>query len=94
MDFAYSEKVNALRTQINDFMQRFIFPNEQTYRQQIAASGNPHHHAEMSMNLKEKPGQKGSEPLLPDAEYGAGLTTWNTLPWLNSWGASAGFGGL
>src|SRR5437660_395469 len=30
MDFAYSEKVKGLRKQLNDFMQRFIYPNEQT----------------------------------------------------------------
>jgi len=46
MDFAYSEKVNELRKRLSDFMERYIYPNEQTYRDQIAASGNPHHHAE------------------------------------------------
>src|SRR6185312_17360360 len=39
MDFAYSEKVNELRKRVNDFMDRYIYPNEQTYRDQIAASG-------------------------------------------------------
>ena len=45
MDFAYSEKINAFRKQLNDFMDQYIYPNEQTYREQITASGDPHHHA-------------------------------------------------
>jgi acyl-CoA dehydrogenase len=81
MDFAYSEKVNALRTRINDFMQRFIFPHERTYQQQIAASGNPHHHAEIVDELKEKARAEGLWNLfLPDAEYGAGLTNLEYAP--------------
>jgi len=47
MEFAYSEKVNGLLKRVNDFMDRYIYPNEQTFHAQIAASGNPHHHAEM-----------------------------------------------
>src|SRR5947209_966080 len=54
MDFAYSDKVNALRQQVNEFMEQYIYPNEQTYRDQIAASGNPHHHAEIIDELKPK----------------------------------------
>src|SRR6266851_4918718 len=42
MDFAYTEKVNALRGRVSDFMDRYIYPNETTYRDQIAASGDPH----------------------------------------------------
>ena len=41
MDFAYSDKVNDLRARMNDFMERYIIPNERTDREQIAASGNP-----------------------------------------------------
>ncbi len=46
MEFAYSEKVNGLLKRVNDFMDRYIYPNEQTFHAQIAASGNPHHHAQ------------------------------------------------
>ncbi len=31
MDFAYSEKVNELRKQLSDFMDRFIYSNEQLF---------------------------------------------------------------
>ncbi len=81
MDFAYSEKVNRLRQQINDFMERYIYPNEQTYHQQIAASGNPHHHAEIVDELKAGAREADLWNLfLPDKEYGAGLTNLEYAP--------------
>jgi len=54
MDFAYSEKINEFRKQLSDFMDQYIYPNEQTYREQITASGDPHHHAEIIDELKIK----------------------------------------
>jgi acyl-CoA dehydrogenase len=81
MDFAYSEKVNELRKRLSDFMNRFIYPNEQTYRDQIAASGNPHHHAEIVDELKVQAKAEGLWNLfLPDKEYGAGLTNLEYAP--------------
>jgi acyl-CoA dehydrogenase len=81
MDFAYTDKVNGLRKQLNDFMQRYIYPNEHTYRDQIAASGNPHHHAEIIDELKVKARAEGLWNLfLPDEEYGAGLTNLEYAP--------------
>ena len=81
MEFAYSDKVNGLRKQLNDFMDRYIYPNEQTFHDQIAASGNPHHHAEIVDELKVKARAEGLWNLfLPDAEYGAGLTNLEYAP--------------
>ncbi len=81
MDFAYSEKVNTLRERLIAFMERFIYPNEQTYRDQIRASGNPHHHAEIVDELKAKAKAEGLWNLfLPDEEYGAGLTNLEYAP--------------
>jgi acyl-CoA dehydrogenase len=81
MDFAYSEKVNELRTRMNDFMDRYIHPNERTYREQIAASGNPFHHAEIVDDLKARAKAEGLWNLfLPDNEYGAGLTNLEYAP--------------
>jgi len=81
MDFAYSEKVNDLRARMNDFMERHVYPNERTYHEQIAASGNPFHHAEIVDELKV---QARTERLwnlfLPDNEYGAGLTNQEYAP--------------
>lgn len=81
MEFTYSEKVNELRGRMNDFMERYIYPNEQTYREQIAASGNPFHHAEIVDELKAKAKAEGLWNLfLPDSEYGAGLTNLEYAP--------------
>jgi acyl-CoA dehydrogenase len=81
MDFAYSEKVNELRTRVTAFMERFIYPAQQTYHDQIAASGNPHHHAEIVDELKARARSEGLWNLfLPDNEYGAGLTNLEYAP--------------
>ncbi len=52
MDFAYSPQVTELRQRVDDFMRQHIFPHQPTYHEQIAASGNPHHHAEIIDELK------------------------------------------
>ncbi|HEY1350932.1 MAG TPA: acyl-CoA dehydrogenase family protein [Ktedonobacteraceae bacterium] len=81
MDFTFSEKVMALRQQLSDFMDRYIYPNQQTYRDQLAASGEPHHHAEIVDELKEKARAQGLWNLfLPDKEYGAGLNNLEYAP--------------
>ncbi|HXL37995.1 MAG TPA: acyl-CoA dehydrogenase family protein [Ktedonobacteraceae bacterium] len=81
MDFAYSEKINELRKQLNDFMDQYIYPNEQVYHEQITASGNPHHHAEIIDELKIQAKEQGLWNLfLPDDEYGAGLTNLEYAP--------------
>ena len=81
MEFRYSEKVNARRTQMTEFLERFIYPNEQTYREQIAVSGNPFHHPEIVDELKTEAQAQGLWNLfLPDEEYGAGLTNLEYAP--------------
>jgi acyl-CoA dehydrogenase len=81
MDFAYSEKVNALRIRVSQFMDRYIYPNQKTYREQIERSGNPHHHAEIVDELKAIAKSEGLWNLfLPDKEYGAGLTNLEYAP--------------
>ncbi|HET9981800.1 MAG TPA: acyl-CoA dehydrogenase family protein [Ktedonobacterales bacterium] len=81
MDFAYSDRVNELRARMSEFMNRNIIPNERTYREQIAASGNPFHHAEIVDELKAQAKAQGLWNLfLPDSEYGAGLTNLEYAP--------------
>lgn len=81
MDFAYSEKVNALHQKLSDFMDRSIYPNQQTYRDQLAASDDPHHHAEIVDELKAQARAQGLWNLfLPDNEYGAGLNNLEYSP--------------
>jgi len=81
MDFAYSEKINELRKKLNEFMDQYIYPNDQLFREQITASGDPHHHAEIIDELKPKAKEQGLWNLfLPDHEYGAGLTNLEYAP--------------
>jgi len=79
MDFAYSQKVNKLCKRVSDFMNRSIYPNLQTYSEQV--SNDPFHHAEIVDELKAKAKAEGLWNLfLPDKEYGAGLTNLEYAP--------------
>ncbi len=81
MDFAYTEKVKALQQQVSDFMNRYVFPNQQTYRDQLTASNQPHYHAEIVDELKVLAKAQGLWNLfLPDTEHGAGLTNLEYAP--------------
>ena len=81
MDFAYSEKVHALRERLLAFMERYIYPNEKKYRDQIKASGDAHFHTEIVDELKARARAEGLWNLfLPDSGYGAGLTNLEYAP--------------
>jgi acyl-CoA dehydrogenase len=81
MDFEYSPKVVELQKKLIRFMEEYIYPNEKTFHQQIAASGNIHHHAEIVDELKDKAKEEGLWNLfLPDLKYGAGLTNQEYAP--------------
>lgn len=81
MDFTYSARVEQLRAQLSDFMNRHIYPNERVPQEQVEASGNPFHHAELIDELKEKARAQGLWNLfLPDKDYGAGLTNLEYAP--------------
>lgn len=81
MDFAYSDRVKGLLKQLSDFLDTYIYPNQRTYREQISASGDPHHHADIVDELKEKARADGLWNLfLPDTDYGAGLSNLEYAP--------------
>ncbi len=81
MDFAYSERVIELRTRLSSFMERFVYPNQHTFRDQIAASGNPCHDAEIVDELKVKARAEGLWNLFfADPILGAGLTNLEYAP--------------
>ena len=81
MDFAYTDKAQSLITRVSEFMEQYVYPNERTYHEQIAASGNPFHHTEIVDELKARARSAGLWNLfLPDTEYGAGLTNLEYAP--------------
>ena len=44
MEFAYSPQVEELRARLLAFMDDSVFPAEARYEQEMAESGDPHHH--------------------------------------------------
>jgi acyl-CoA dehydrogenase len=81
MDFGFSQKSLDLQERLKAFMNKYVYPNEKIHHEQIKASGNPHHHAEIVDVLKEKAKEEGLWNLfLPDTKYGAGLTNLEYAP--------------
>jgi len=81
MDFAYSDKVQRLREQLTGFMERHVYPAEPIHAEQVATSGDPHHHAPIMEELKAKARQAGLWNLfLPHSNYGAGLSNLEYAP--------------
>ena len=81
MDFAYSERVEELREQLLDFMDEWVYPNEETYEQQVAESGDRHFNPPIMEELKAEARKRGLWNLfLPNEEWGAGLSNLEYAP--------------
>jgi len=59
MDFSYSPKAEALRTELLDFMDSHVYPAESVYHQQIVDSGDPHLHPPVMEELKQEARKRG-----------------------------------
>ena len=59
MDFSYSPKAEALRTELLDFMDSHVYPAESVYHQQIVDSGDPHLHPPVMEDLKQEARKRG-----------------------------------
>ena len=59
MDFAFSAKAEALRTELLDFMDSHVYPAEPVARRQIADSGDPHTHPPVMEELKQEARRRG-----------------------------------
>ena len=59
MDFAYSPKAEALRTELLDFMDSHVYPAESVAHQQIVDSGDPHTHPPVMEELKQEARSRG-----------------------------------
>jgi acyl-CoA dehydrogenase len=81
MDFAPSPKVREFQDRLTAFMEEYVYTAEAVAQEQIAASGNPHHHAQIIQELKQRAHTAGLWNLfLPDQAYGAGLTNLEYAP--------------
>jgi len=75
VDLSLSPRGRELHDELQDFLETRIIPNEATYHEQIAASGDRHHHPAILEELKAEARERGLWNLfLPDEEHGAGLS--------------------
>ena len=81
MDFEYSERTKELQARVQDFMDRYIYPNEDLYYEQVYGGDNPWKAVPILEELKEKAKAEGLWNLfLPESERGAGLTNMEYAP--------------
>lgn len=81
MDFAPSARVKEYEENLLDFMDRFIYPNEAVYEEQIRAAGNPHFQPPIMEDLKAEARGRGLWNLFhPHSEWGPGLTNAEYAP--------------
>src|SRR5215471_15613613 len=79
MNFEHSDKVKQLQKKVQDFMDEHIYPNEQTFYEQIERDRwKP---PAILEELKKKARAARLWNLfLPESEYGAGLTSLEYAP--------------
>src|SRR5712671_10503 len=81
MDFAPSSKVREFQDKLTAFMEEYVYAAEAVAHEQIAASGDPHHHPQIIQDLKQRARAAGLWNLfLPDKTYSAGLTNLEYAP--------------
>jgi acyl-CoA dehydrogenase len=84
MNFSHSDKVRELQQRVSAFMERFVYPAESRFQDEVARNrrgGNPWLATEVVEELKrEARTAKLWNLFLPDSEYGAGLTNLEYAP--------------
>ncbi len=89
MDFQHSERAAALRQQIDQFMDRFVFPVEHLYREQVHGSGDPgtrYRTPPVLQQLKAQAREQGLWNLFLPGSHGAGLSNLEYAPLAESMG--------
>ena len=72
MEFALTDRCQALREQLLAFMDEHVYPAEQVYHEQIAESGQPHFHPPVMEELKGLRARSGAlEPVAPPRHRGS-----------------------
>jgi acyl-CoA dehydrogenase len=81
MNFDYSEKVQKLRAELEEFMDEHVYPNEKTFHDQLNGAERRWTVPPIMEELKEKAKSEGLWNLfLPDSDFGAGLTNLEYAP--------------
>ncbi len=80
MDFTHSDKVQKLQARVTAFMQQYIYPNEDTFYQEVA-EGDRWQPTRIIEELKKTARKEGLWNLfLPQSKAGAGLTNLEYAP--------------
>ncbi len=81
MDFEYSARTKMYMDQVRDFMQKYVYPNEQTYVDQLNAGPTRWQVPPILEELKAQARERGLWNLfLPESELGAGLANLEYAP--------------
>ena len=81
MEFEYSAKTKMYLEQITDFMGKHIYPNEQTFKEQLDSGPTRWQVPPIMEELKAKARERGLWNLfLPESQRGAGLTNLEYAP--------------
>ena len=81
MDFAHSDRVEALRARLLRFMDDVVYPNERVYHEQHAAQADRWQTPPVMEEMKAAARDAGLWNLfLPESEHGAGLTNLEYAP--------------
>ena len=81
MDFDYSPKVQDLRKKVSQFMDEHVYPNEQTFEEQLNSGPDRWQIPPIIEEIKERAKSAGLWNLfLPESEYGYGLTNLEYAP--------------
>lgn len=92
MNFSHSDKVRELQQRVAAFMERFVYPAEIRYQDEVGrnrSAGNPWIASEVVEELKrEARAAKLWNLFLPDSEYGAGLSNLEYAPLCETMGRS------
>jgi acyl-CoA dehydrogenase len=81
MDFEPSDRCKAIQSQLERFMDEYIYPNERVYQEQSESADDPHAEPAVMKGIRAKAKAIGLWNLfLPDAEHGPGLSNLDYTP--------------
>ena len=81
MDFELSARCREMRADLLAFMDEFVYPNEETFEEQLNTQGTRWQTPQIMEDLKVEARKRGLWNLfLPDAHHGAGLTNAEYAP--------------